>query len=439
LHKVSGELIYAGGRQKSGLIELEVIKEVSQSYLTQLWNNDTFNKKTESQFTNFSNSVSKYFTIVVILIAVVASAFWYPVSSFIAINVFTSVLIVACPCALALSTPFTLGNSMRIFGRNHFYLKNSSVVEVIAKVNSIVFDKTGTITESGKSDMVYTGKVLGLSEQKFIKSLVRNSTHSLSKKIFDTIEGNDFYPVTKFAELTGRGIEGIVYGNYIKIGSADFVNHKTQQEEKDNIRTRVFVSINSEVVGNFTISNSYRDGIEKVVKDLSGRYNLCLLSGDNAGETENLLKIFKDKSQFHFKQSPEDKLNFVKNLQLKNNKVLMIGDGLNDAGALSQSNVGISVTDDVSNFTPACDAILDSSQLKNISSYIKFSKTSLNIIYLNFLISFFYNLAGLSFAVRVMLSPLIAALLMPLSSISVVFVATVATNLIAKKRGLLSK
>ena len=117
-------MIYAGGRQKSGLIELEVIKEVSQSYLTQLWNNDTFNKKTESEFTNFSNTISKYFTIVILLIAFVAAAFWLSVSSFTAINVFTSVLIVACPCALALSTPFTLGNTMRIFGRNKFYLKN---------------------------------------------------------------------------------------------------------------------------------------------------------------------------------------------------------------------------------------------------------------------------------------------------------------------------
>jgi len=439
VHKVSGELIYAGGRQKSGLIELEVIKEVSQSYLTQLWNNDSFNKKTESQFTNFSNIVSKYFTIVVILIAVIASAFWYSVSSLIAINVFTSVLIVACPCALALSTPFTLGNAMRIFGRNRFYLKNSSVVEMIAKVNSIVFDKTGTITESGKSDIIYSGKVLSSLEQKCVKSLVRNSTHPLSKKIFDSIEENDFYPVTKFSELAGQGIEGIAYGNLIKIGSADFVNVKNVQDKKDNIRTRVFVSINSEVIGNFTVSNSYREGIEKVIKDLSGSYSLSLLSGDNAGETENLLKIFNNKSQLNFKQSPEDKLNFIKNLQSKNNKVLMIGDGLNDAGALSQSDAGISVTEDISNFTPACDAILDSAKLKDISQFINFSKISLNIIYLNFLISFFYNLAGLSFAVKGMLSPLIAAILMPLSSISVVVVATVATNLIAKKRGLLSQ
>jgi Cu+-exporting ATPase len=436
-YKVSGEMIYAGGRQKAGLIELEVIKEVSQSYLTQLWNNDTFTKKSESLFTNFSNSVSKYFTIAVLLIAVIAAAFWYPINSFIAINVFTSVLIVACPCALALSTPFTLGNSMRIFGRNKFYLKNSSVVEMLAKINSIVFDKTGTITESGKSDIIYSGKVLNQTEQKCIKSLVRSSTHPLSKKIFESIDGIDFFPVTKFSEPTGKGIEGVVYGNHIKIGSTDFVDYKMNDTEKDNIRTRVYISINSEVVGNFTFSNSYRDGIDKVVKKLSGGYKLALLSGDNSGEKENLLKIFENQSLLHFRQSPENKLNFIKQLQSNKDKVLMIGDGLNDAGALSQSDVGISVTDDISNFTPACDAILDSGQLKNIATYLTFSKTSLNIIHLNFFISFLYNLVGLSFAVNGILSPLIAAVLMPLSSITVVLVATIATNLIAKRRGLL--
>ena len=438
VHKVSGEMIYAGGRQKSGLIELEVIKEVSQSYLTQLWNNDTFNKKSESQFTSFSNAVSQYFTIIVLLIAVIAAAFWYQTSSFVAINVFTSVLIVACPCALALSTPFTLGNTMRIFGRNKFYLKNSNVVEMLAKINSIAFDKTGTITESGGSDISYSGRILNPLELKCIKSLVRSSTHPLSKKIFDSIDSSDSFPVTKFNESGGKGIEGVVYGNIIKIGSSDFVNQKITESEIDVIKTRVYVSINSEVIGNFTISNSYREGIDKVVKKLSSEYQLSLLSGDNDGEKDNLLKIFNSESQLHFKQSPEDKLNFIKQLQSDKSKVLMIGDGLNDAGALSQSDVGISVTDDVSNFTPACDAIIDSGQLKNISTYLKFSKSSLNIIHLNFLISFFYNLVGLSFAAKGMLSPLIAAVLMPLSSITVVLFATLATNFIAKRRGLLS-
>lgn len=438
VHKVSGEIIYAGGRQTVSAIELEVIKEVSQSYLTQLWNNDAFNKKIESKFTSFSNSVSKYFTIIVLAIAFIAAVIWYPINSATALNVFTAVLIVACPCALALSTPFTLGNTMRIFGRNRFYLKNSSVVEKMAKINSIVFDKTGTITEPGKSDIIYHGKVLTPDQLKIIKSLVRNSTHPISKKIFDSIDEVDFYPVTKYTEEIGKGISGIVYGHIIKIGTSEFLNHLETRKNNNVLQTKTFVSIDSEFIGEFILLNSYRETISETIKNLSKRFQLSLLSGDNAGEKENLLRIFENENQLHFKQSPEDKLTFIKNLQERNKKVLMIGDGLNDAGALSQSDIGIAVTNDITNFTPACDAILDSKQLRLIPDFLKFTKTSLYIIYINFIISFIYNFVGLSFAVQGKLSPLVAAVLMPLSSISVVLVATLATNFIAKKRGLLS-
>ena len=438
VHKVSGEIIYAGGRQTVSAIELEVIKEVSQSYLTQLWNNDAFNKKIESKFTSFSNSVSKYFTIIVLAIAFIAAVIWYPINSATALNVFTAVLIVACPCALALSTPFTLGNTMRIFGRNRFYLKNSSVVEKMAKINSIVFDKTGTITEPGKSDIIYHGKVLTPDQLKIIKSLVRNSTHPISKKIFDSIDEVDFYPVTKYTEETGKGISGIVYGHIVKIGTSEFLNHLETGKNNNVLQTKTFVSIDSEFIGEFILLNSYRETISETIKNLSKRFQLSLLSGDNAGEKENLLRIFENENQLHFKQSPEDKLTFIKNLQERNKKVLMIGDGLNDAGALSQSDIGIAVTNDITNFTPACDAILDSKQLRLIPDFLKFTKTSLYIIYINFIISFIYNFVGLSFAVQGKLSPLVAAVLMPLSSISVVLVATLATNFIAKKRGLLS-
>lgn len=434
--KVSGELIYAGGRQLGSAIELEVIREVSQSYLTQLWNNDIFNKKSESFFTNFSNVVSKRFTIFVLLTAFISAAFWLPSSIATAINVFTAVLIVACPCAIALSVPFTFGNAMRILGRNKFYLRNTSVIEDLGRVDSIVFDKTGTITQLGKSDLVFTGAVLNSFQQKIIKSLVRNSTHPLSLKIYNSLEGEEFFPVTKFDEIPGLGISGVVYGNTLKVGSKEFVD---QSAEVDDITTKIFVSVNDEVLGFFTITNSYREGIDEIIKSLSKRFKLSLLSGDNEGEKFNLLKYFKNDDVLLFNQSPEDKLNYVKSLQSSNRKVLMVGDGLNDAGALKQSDVGIAVTEDISSFSPACDAILDASKLNLLPKFLNYSQSAIKIIYISFVISFFYNLIGLSFAIQGMLSPLIAAVLMPLSSISVVLFATFSTNLIAKKRGLLSQ
>lgn len=443
--KVSGEMIYAGGRQVGGAIELEVIKEVSQSYLTQLWNNDIFNKKSESSFTHFSNVVSKYFTLVILIIAVGAGIFWLPKDLGAAVNVFTAVLIVACPCALALSVPFTLGNTMRIFGRNKFYLKNISVIEEMGRADTIVFDKTGTLTKPGKSEIIFSGKILSEFEQKIVKSLVRNSIHPLSKKIFSVLEGDEFYPVTGFKEIPGSGLEGIVFGHLIKLGSPEFVNKEQRIEENDFIpkqnsySTKVHLMIDYIHLGFFELSNSYREGIDKVIRILNKNYDLALLSGDNEGEKINLIKYFKNDSQLFFNLSPKDKLDFIAGLQSKGKKVLMVGDGLNDAGALKQSDVGIAITEEVGNFSPASDAILNADELNIFPKFIKFSKTSIYIIFISFTISFLYNLIGLGFAVEGMLSPLIAAILMPISSISVVVFASVSTNFLAKRKGLLSQ
>lgn len=444
VQKVPGEVIYAGGRQSGGLIELEVIKEVSQSYLTQLWNSNAFNKKGESNFTHFSNAVSKYFTIIVLLIAFISAIAWIPSGAHTALSVFTAVLIIACPCALALSTPFTLGNTVRIFGRNRFYLKNIKTVEDIARANAIVFDKTGTITKTENSDIKFLGQALTDSELDVVKSLVKNSTHPISRQIHDSIQAKDNYTVNQFEEKPGRGIRGVIDGRKIKLGTLGFVNlngndkrfNDHSSAQKDKFDTRVYLSIDDKISGVFELSNSYREGIKGVISELSKEYDLSLLSGDNDGERNNLLQFFSEESKLYFKQSPEDKLKFIESLQGNGKKVIMLGDGLNDAGALKQSDAGIAVTESISSFSPASDAILDASLLSELPLFIKFSKTSVKIIYLSFVISFFYNVIGLSFAVQALLTPIIAAILMPLSSISVVAFATLSTNLLARKRGL---
>lgn len=244
-------------------------------------------------------------------------------------------------------------------------------------------------------------------------------------------------PVTLFSEVAGKGIEGVVYGNHIKIGSAEFIGISRTDYDDSFLRTEVHISINDESVGYFTVSNSYRKGIGEVIRKLEKKYRISLLSGDNPAEKENLKKFFSGKSKLFFRQSPEDKLNYVKQLQSSKEKVMMIGDGLNDAGALMQCDVGISVTDDVSNFTPASDAIADAGVLNRLPVFLRYARDSVNIIYINFGISFFYNVIGLSFAVQGLLSPLIAAVLMPLSSITVVSFATLATNYVAKRRKLI--
>jgi P-type Cu+ transporter len=437
--KVAGEIIYAGGRQLGNAIELEVIRTVSQSYLTQLWNNETFIKKDEDKFNSLVNIVGKYFTIVILLAAASAFVYWYPSSIKAAINAFTAVLIIACPCGIALTSPFALGNAMRILGRNKFYVKNPSVIERISKINTIVFDKTGTITRSGDSHVNFIGGLLTSFEQRIVKSLTRNSTHPLSIKISDAIKENSLIEVNEYSEHLGKGIEGKIGYYYVKLGSRSFALDKNSEDDSNNVHaasSKVYLSINNELKGYFAVSNIYREGFDEAVNSLKYDYEMSVLSGDNEGEKQNLLRFFDNESQLFFDQKPEEKLQYIKKLQSKGKKIMMLGDGLNDAGALKQSDVGIAISEDITNFSPACDAILDASMFCNLVKFIRFSTSTKRIIIMSFIISVIYNIVGVSLAFQNTFSPLTAAVLMPVSSITVVLFTVSFTNLSAKKRGL---
>ncbi|PKP45215.1 MAG: heavy metal translocating P-type ATPase [Bacteroidetes bacterium HGW-Bacteroidetes-12] len=431
VNKKIGDKIYAGGKQIGQAIQLKVVKELSHSYLTQLWNDDAFTKNQHLNFEGLTNRISKYFTLIILIIAVGCLLYWWKIDVKIAIHAFTSVLIIACPCALALSAPFTFGNVLRILGKHKFYLKNASVIEQLANITSIVFDKTGTITQATKSVVTYSGTTLSEEQTAMVFSLLRQSAHPLSKLIFATNKNAKLFSVSDFKETQGKGLEAIVNKQKIRIGSAFFITKKQAEMPKT---TSVYVEINGQVYGFFKLENVYRNNLKKVIVALSKKYNLHLISGDNESEKINLANYFSASTQFLFNQQPDDKLKFIKQLQQKNQKVVMIGDGLNDAGALKQSNVGISISEDVNTFSPACDAILEASAFDKIPLFLKFCKGSMHIIVVSFIISFLYNIVGLSFAVQGLLSPVVAAILMPLSSITVVVFVTISTNLLYRKK-----
>lgn len=436
---INGDLIYAGGKEIGEAIEVEIVKEVSQSYLTQLWNSKAFSESYESKIDSTVNFVSKYFTAIILTIAVSSFLYWWATDLELAFNAFTAVLIIACPCALALSTPFTLGNTQRIFGRNKFYVKNTSIIEKLSEITSIVFDKTGTITETTQADINFVGKELSDEEMLLIKSLVRNSPHPLSFKIAQLHNVKTELQVENYQEVGGEGICGSVNDRLVKIGSNTFTSNELTQLNKvvsDN-STNVYVSIDNKQLGYYKISNVYRKGFKIVIDSLKDKYRMFIISGDNDGEKEKLIEFFPEQNHLFFNQSPHDKLNFIEKLQNENEHTLMIGDGLNDAGALIKSDVGISISEDINNFSPACDGILDAKSFKYLKDFIRFSTTSKRIIIISFIISFLYNLVGISFAVQGTLSPVISAVLMPISSISIVVFTTVTTNLIAKNKGFL--
>jgi len=435
VEKQMGEIIYAGGKQISGNIEMLVVKEVAQSYLTKLWNRAELQTETVLEERSFVHLLSKYFTAILFTIAGLAALYWYMHDSSRIWQVVTAVLIVACPCALLLSNAFTNGNILRRLGRNQFYLRNAQTIEEIATINYIVFDKTGTLTTGRYQDIVYEGVPIDLIIIKKIAALAAQSTHPMSKAIVEW--SGEIQPkhtgIKSFQELPGKGIEGIVDGDSIVMGSAIFVTKKT---EGTTLQSAVYVAVNNQVLGRFGFRNHYRPQIPALLQQLQKLgYPICVLSGDNAGEQQNLEKILGIGAPIYFNQKPEDKLEAIKKIQLSGKKVMMIGDGLNDAGALKQADVGIAISENSSHFTPASDVIMEASVLPKLYQYIRLCKANKQLVMTAFMVSILYNVVGISFAVQGNLSPMVAAILMPASSLSILLVSFGASNFLSWKMG----
>ena len=431
IEKKSGDKVFAGGKQLGKVIEMEVLFSVSQSYLTQLWSNDVFQKRVEQKHKTITDKISRYFTPALLGLAVVSFIYWMFFDTTTAFNVFTAILIVACPCALALTAPFTLGNVLRILGNRKFYLKNALVIEQLAKVDTIVFDKTGTITTNKKTAITYEGTPLNDDELKLLKNVLRGSNHPLSRRLYEFIPHFDKMEVTHFEEVIGKGIFASIQNDTIKLGSSQYLQHMSENTHK---KTKVHVEINGVYKGSYVFNNQYRNGLEQLFERLAKKYNIVVLSGDNDGERSILEKMLPSNTTLVFNQKPEEKLAYIESLQSQGKNVMMVGDGLNDSGALAQSNVGISISENVNVFSPACDGILDASQFDRIAFFMNYSKNAMKTIYMSFGLSLLYNVVGLSYAVTGNLSPLVAAIIMPLSTITIVSFVTIMSNYFARRK-----
>lgn len=435
--KKSGDKVFAGGKQIGKVIEMEVLHSVSQSYLTQLWSNEIFQKKVDQKHKTITDAISRYFTPILLLIAFAGFGYWIFIDTNTAFNVFTAVLIVACPCALALTAPFTFGNILRIMGKQKMYLKNALVIEQLAKVDTIVFDKTGTITTNKKSNIAYEGNVLSDEDYVLIKNVLRGSNHPLSRMLYDFLPEVKRIKIDAFEEITGKGILASFENKTIKIGSASFVESTNNTDEIE--KTALHINIDGIYYGRFNFQNQYRDGLRTLFNTLNKNYEIKVLSGDNDGERANLETILPKGIELIFNQKPEQKLEFIRKLQESGHNVMMVGDGLNDAGALAQSNVGISISENVNVFSPACDAILDAGEFSRLNYFLKLSHKSIMIIKMSFGLSLIYNVVGLLFAVTGNLLPLVAAIIMPLSTITIVSFVTLMSNYFSSNKLCLDK
>lgn len=431
VEKKSGDRLFAGGKQVGEVIEIETVKTVSQSYLTQLWSNDIFQKKVDLKYKTITDTISHYFTPALLMLALVAFTYWIFIDTNSAFNVLTAILIVACPCALALTAPFTLGNVIRIMGRKKCYLKNTVVVEQMAKVDTLVFDKTGTITTNASTAIRYEGEALSDMEKSAIRNSVRGSNHPLSRRLYSYLPKSKVEKPDFFEEVTGAGVIGEFDGVKYLIGSPKLMGLETEGEVNE---TSVYIRVGEVIKGRFVFENHYREGLGELFADLDQQgYKLVVLSGDNDGEEEALRTLLPENTKLVFNQKPDQKLGYIENLQRAGKNVMMVGDGLNDAGALAQSNVGISVSENVNVFTPASDAILDASKFSKINYFLLYSKNAIKTIKMSYGLALTYNVVGLSFAVTNHLSPLVAAILMPISTASMISFVTIMSKYYSKK------
>lgn len=429
-YKKLGDYIYAGAKQQGGRIKLKIVKDVDKSYLHNLWINEAFRKKKNIINTKL-NLISKYFTLFILIISVISGIFWYFKNVNRVFEIISSILIVACPCGLALSPSFIFGNVIHILGKKGFYIRDISSLEQIYKITSIIFDKTGTITDLEKSNIKFIGPKLELNKKFKIISLLKNSNHPLCKIIYNKFSNlNETELVTNFEESPGKGIKGLVNGIEIKAGKSNNSDFLSSDNEKKT--TKVYISFDKKKIGYFLVKNFYRNNLKKIFKFLGKKYKILILSGDNDKEKKYLKSLLPAKSKLYFFQSPMDKYNKIKNLQKIGEKVLMFGDGINDSIALKQSDIGIVISNHQS-FCPNCDIIMDASYFDKIPIFFKYSNISYKLVIISFVISIIYNLLGLSFAITGNLTPIIAAILMPLSFISVLIFSLLSTWITAYK------
>ncbi len=413
-----GAPVQAGGRVAGQALRLAVTREVSHSRLAELWNHPVFAKPKQDTLTKITAAFGFWFVVLALGLAAAGAIAWWP-DVRAAAQVATAVLIIACPCALTLAAPITLGTGMGLLGRVGCFVKNTAVALELSRVDTVVFDKTGTLTTAvADASVSFVG--LDARHWQLVRRLAAESVHPVSR----ALAGREPLPgvATGVVETPGAGVSGCVNGHRVAIGTARFIERETGARGCVLAApASTWASVDG-ALGRMRLSSATREGIDPLLEDLARSHGeLWLLSGDDEIEAPRWRKWFGDRALF--RQSPEDKLSFVRALQADGCRVLMVGDGLNDAGALAAADVGIAVSDNSACLVPACDAVIRGDRLHALPAFLRYARLARRVIVLCFAISVVYNVLGLWLALAGRLTPLATAILMPVSSLTIVGIA----------------
>jgi P-type Cu+ transporter len=423
----AGDVVRAGGRAAGATMRLRVLREVSHSDLARLWQNPVFARPKRRWLANVNATFGAWFTVGAIVLALAGALAWWPDAA-AAASVATAVLIVACPCALTMSAPITLGTAAALLGRHGLYLKDPAVALDLSRIDTVAFDKTGTLTSAAVEPAIEMHGI-GASAWPLVRALASVSAHPTSRAIAaaewraaanaaapETAADYRTARATGVLEVAGRGVSGTVGTAWVAIGSAAFIESKTGTKPEGPADATFVVAAGQH--GWVRVTTAARPGVEEAARTLSRAHDVFLISGDHQGERSRWERLFG--ARMRFRQSPDDKLSFVRAARDAGRRILMIGDGLNDAGALAAADVGLAVSDETACMAPACDAVIDGRQLPELPRFLRFARRARQVVVLCFLVSIAYNAAGLTLALRGALTPLAAAILMPVSSLTIV-------------------
>lgn len=439
--KTVGDNVYAASVNKNGLIQFEATKVGSETALAQIIKLVEEAQGSKAPIANMADTVASYFVPVVCLIALVAGACWYIATgnTEFALTIFISVLVIACPCALGLATPTAIMVGTGKGAEHGILIKGGEALEITHKISTIVFDKTGTITQ-GKPEVTDVITVNDVTREKLLQltaSAEKGSEHPLGSAIVKQAqdEGIEFLALDKFAAIPGQGLDVNIDGRKVLIGNERLMQvnnvvlsslEQTADNLAENGKTPMFIAINGTLAGIVAVADVVKESSKNAVLRLQNMgIKVAMITGDNkrtadaiAGQVGIELVLAE--------VLPQDKSEEVKKLQKQGEIVAMVGDGINDAPALAQADVGIAIGSGTDVAMESADIVLMRSDLMDVPAAIQLSKKTIQNIKQNLFWAFAYNCAGIPVAAGVLylfggplLNPMIGAAAMSLSSVSV--------------------
>ena len=430
VHKEIGDEVIAGSINCNGYIEYEAVRigrETNISNIVKMVVEAT-NSKTEIQ--KFVDKVSGIFVPAIFIIAVLASILNFVIirDISIAVNVFVTVLVVACPCALGIATPLAMVVSIGKLSKNGIFIKSSESLEILKDIKNVVFDKTGTLT-NGKFSIVE--KNISDENMLILQSIEFNSKHPIAQSICEFSNFNKI-EVTNFREIEGYGLQADIGNTTYYVGSSKFVKEQFINNIYENDEERflskgytiVYLFNNDGVLGIVGLADTVKDGVKDLIQELKNmNKNIYMLTGDNEASAKIIAnEIGIDNVESNL--TPKQKLVYVSNMNDDTNSVMMVGDGINDSPSLKSAAIGVSVEGGSDISADSSDIILMNSNIGIISLLLKVGKKTNRIIKQNLFWAVFYNCLMIVIATGLLpihINPMIASMAMMMSSLMVVF------------------